>query len=78
MPSYAELGDKVRFTSKVKTELVLQGNQKRIAGKKIDLHASLQPNESFELTWLVQGSGKITIQSGCATTGVSNITLDLK
>ncbi len=78
LPSYAELGDKVRFTSKVKTELVLQGNQKRIAGKKIDLHAALQPNESYELTWLVQGSGKITIQSGCATTGVSNITLDIK
>lgn len=78
LPSYAELGDKVRFTSKVKTELVLQGNQKRVAGKKVDLHAALQPNESYELTWLVQGSGKVTIQAGCATTGVSNITLDLK
>lgn len=78
LPSYAEIGDKIRFTSKLKTELLLQGNQKRVAGKKIDLHKALQPNESYELTWLVQGSGKITIQSGCATTGVSNITLDLK
>lgn len=78
MPSYTEINDKLKFTSRIKTEILLKDNQKRIAGKKITLQNALQPNESSEHTWLINGNGSVTITSGCATTGIATVTLELK
>lgn len=78
MPTYTEINDKLKFTSRLKTEIKLNVNQKRIAGKKFVLQNALQPNETTEHTWLINGNGSVTITSGCSTTGVSSITLDLK
>jgi hypothetical protein len=78
MPSYTEINDKLKFTSRIKTEIQLKDNQKRVAGKKITLQNALQPNESSEHTWLINGNGSVNITSGCATTGIATVTLDLK
>jgi hypothetical protein len=78
MPSYTEINDKLKFTSRIKTEIKLNANQKRIAGKKITLQNALQPNENIEHSWLINGNGSVTITSGCATTGISSVTLELK
>jgi hypothetical protein len=78
MPSYSAISDKLRFTSRVKTELKLSNGQSRVAGKKISIENGLQPNESRTHTWLVTGKGQVTIESGCNTTGISKISLDLK
>jgi hypothetical protein len=78
MPTYTEINDKLKFTSRIKTEILLKDNQKRVSGKKIILQNALQPNESAEHTWLINGSGNVTITSGCATTGIASVTLELK
>jgi hypothetical protein len=78
LPTYTSLADKVRFTSKYKTEMVLQKNQKIVSGKKITLDKALQPDQELTYSWLVSGRGKVIVQSGCATTGVQEITFDLK
>lgn len=78
MPSYTEINDKLKFTSRIKTEIQLKDNQKRVAGKKITLQNALQPNESSEHTWLINGNGSVNITSGCATTGIATVTLELK
>jgi hypothetical protein len=78
MPSYSAINDKLRFTSRIKTELKLTSGQSRVSGKKISLENGLQPNESRTHTWLVTGKGSVTVESGCNTTGISKISLDLK
>jgi len=78
MPTYAEIGDKVRFTSRIKTEIVLNKSQSLVSGRKISFRNTLQPDESQEYSWLISGLGKITLTTGCATTGVKEINVDLK
>ena len=78
LPTYAEIGDKVRFVSRMKTEIKLSGNQKMVSGRKYFLRNALQPDESEEYSWLVSGSGAATISTGCATTGIKEIKVELK
>jgi hypothetical protein len=78
LPTYTEIGDKIRFVSRMKTEIVLANNQSMVSGRKYYLRNSMQPGESEEYSWLISGSGKVTIQTGCATTGVKELIVELK
>lgn len=78
MPSYSEISDKLKFTSRIRTEIFPAAGQSRVSGRKVVVENTLQPNESRTHTWLITGKGQLSIESGCKTTGVSKITLDLK
>ncbi|RAR51035.1 M14 family metallopeptidase [Flavobacterium lacus] len=78
LPTYAEIGDKIRFVSRMKTEIKLNGNQKMVSGRKYFLRDALQPDETEAYSWLVSGSGTATISTGCATTGIKEIKVELK
>ena len=78
LPTYTEIGDKIRFVSRMKTELLLAKNQSMVSGRKYFLRNTMQPNESEEYSWLIAGSGKVTIQTGCATTGIKELIVELK
>lgn len=78
LPTYSEIGDKIRFVSRMKTELVLNNNQSVVSGRKYYLRNSMQAGESEEFSWLISGSGKVTIETGCATAGVEKVIVDLK
>jgi len=77
LPSYAEIGDKVRFTSRFKTQLDLNNSQAMVTGRKVILENAIQPDEVRTYTWLISGKGKVKITTGCATTGTKEITVDL-
>lgn len=77
LPSYAEINDKFKLTSRLLTQLALDKNQKIISGKKIKKGTALQPNQAEEHSWLISGKGVISITSGCAKTGVSTLNLSL-
>lgn len=77
LPSYSEINDKLKFTSRVRTKLMLNSNQKMLSGRKVQLQNSLLPNQTYEHSWLISGNGKITIESGCATTGYKTLELNL-
>jgi hypothetical protein len=51
--------------------------QSMISGKKIQLLNSLEGLSSKELTWLIKGSGKITVEAGSPTTGSKRIEISL-
>jgi hypothetical protein len=78
LPTYTEIGDKIRFVSRMKTELVVAKNQSIVSGRKHYLRNAMQAGESEEYSWLISGSGKVTIQTGCATTGVKELIVELK
>ncbi|MFN4086485.1 MAG: M14 family metallopeptidase [Spirosomataceae bacterium] len=78
LPTYAAIGDRVRFVKKMKTTLDLGTGQTLISGKKMDLSKSLKADEKLTYTWLVQGAGKVKITAGCDTAGESSIEITLK
>ncbi|MDR6562491.1 MULTISPECIES: M14 family metallopeptidase [unclassified Arcicella] len=78
LPTYAEIGDKVRWVQKVKTELKLTGNQAIVSGKKINLRSALGAGETQEYSWLISGNGSVNIEAGCPTTGVKTVNVSLK
>lgn len=78
LPTYASIGDRVRFVKKMKTTLVLAPGQSLISGKKMDLSKSLKPDEKVTYTWLIQGSGQIKVVAGCDTAGESSLDITLK
>jgi hypothetical protein len=78
LPTYAEIGDRVRFVQKVKTELKLGAGQAIVSGRRLNLRSALAPDESEEYTWLVSGTGKLTIEAGCPTAGVKSADVTLK
>jgi hypothetical protein len=77
LPTYAEIGDKIRFVSKMKTEIILQKNQLMVSGRKYFIRNSMQADESDEYSWLISGAGKVTITTGCATAGFKEVIADL-
>jgi hypothetical protein len=77
LPSYTEINDKLKFTSRVRTKLILGNNQKMLSGRKVQLENALLPNQTVEHSWLVSGNGKISIETGCATTGYKILDLNL-
>jgi hypothetical protein len=78
LPTYAEIGDKIRFVSKMKTEILLQKNQSMVSGRKYYIRNSMQADESEEYSWLISGTGKVTITAGCASAGFIEVIADLK
>jgi hypothetical protein len=78
LPTYTEIGDKIRFVSKMKTEILLQKNQSMVSGRKYFIRNSMQAGESDEYSWLIMGTGKVTITAGCATAGFKEVTVNLK
>ena len=77
LPTYAEIGDRVRYVQKVKTELKLGAGQAIVSGRRLNLRGALAPDESEEYTWLVSGTGKLTIEAGCPTAGVKSASVTL-
>ncbi|MBK7872212.1 MAG: peptidase M14 [Saprospiraceae bacterium] len=78
MPTYADIGDRVRFIQKMKTELKLGNGQAIVSGRRLYLRNTLGAGESEEYSWLVSGTGKATIEAGCPTTGVKSVEVTLK
>jgi len=77
LPTYAAIGDRVRFVKKMKTSLELAPGQTLISGKKMDLSKSLKPDEKVTYTWLIQGKGKVKVIAGCDTAGESSLDITL-
>lgn len=78
LPTYADIGDRVRWVKKVKTELFLGNGQSIVSGRKINLRNALGPGESEEYTWLISGTGKLTVQAGCPTAGIASVEVTLR
>lgn len=78
LPTYAEIGDRVRFVQKVKTEIKLGAGQTIVSGRRLNLRAALGAGEKEEYSWLITGTGKAVIEAGCATTGIKSTEIILK
>lgn len=77
LPTYTRIGDRSYFLKKIQVKLGLNANQTVVSGRKTQTIESIQGKEHRELTWLIKGNGKITVDAGSPTTGSTSIDITL-
>ena len=77
LASHSKLGERSYWVKRINVKVNSSGNQSVISGKKIQTLNSLEGNGSQKLTWLIKGTGKLTIEAGSPTTGSKSIDVTL-
>jgi len=77
LPTYTNVGDRSYFLKKIVVKVNMNPNQSVVSGRKSQTIESIGGKDFRELTWLIKGSGKISIEAGSPTTGNKSIDLTL-
>lgn len=77
MASHSKLGERSYWVKRINVKVNAIGNQSVISGKKIQLLNALDGYGSQQLSWLIKGSGKVSIEAGSPTTGTKTIDVTL-
>lgn len=77
LASHSKLGERSYWVKRINVKVNTGNNQSVISGKKIQLLNSLEGYSSQQLSWLIKGSGKLTIVAGSPTTGTKTIDVTL-
>ncbi len=77
LATHSKLGERNYFLKKVKVALQTAAKQDVIGGKKIHLLNSIEANASSSFSWVVKGTGKITVEAGCPTAGTKTMEVNL-
>jgi hypothetical protein len=77
LPTYTKIGDRSYFLKKIVLKVNINANQTIVSGRKTQSLEGIQGKEFKEITWLIKGTGKITIDAGSPTTGSKSIAVNL-
>ncbi len=77
LPSHSKLGERTNWVKRINVKLALTGNQVLVSGKKIQLLNSMEGYGNKELSWLIKGTGSVSIEAGSPTTGTGKIEINL-
>ena len=77
LPTYTKVGDRSYFLKKIVVKVNTNANQTFVSGRKVQTLESIQGKDATELTWLIKGSGKVTIEADSPTTGSKSIEVSL-
>ncbi|WP_201739434.1 M14 family metallopeptidase [Dokdonia sinensis] len=77
LPTHTEMGDKSRWLRKINVYMKVNGNQQLISGKGRQVIEKLDGDGTMQLSWLVQGSGKVTIEATAPQAGTATQTINL-
>jgi hypothetical protein len=77
LASHSKIGERNYFTKRIQVKVSTSGNQQVVSGRKNQLLGSLEGNSSQQLSWLVKGSGKLSIEAVCPTTGNASTQINL-
>jgi hypothetical protein len=77
LASHSKLGERSYWVKRINVKVNTGGNQSVISGRKIQVLNSLEGYSSQQLTWLIKGSGKLTIEAGSPTTGSKSVEVPL-
>lgn len=76
LSTHSKLGERSYFLKKMKVA-VKTDKQDIVGGKKISLLNSLEASATQHFSWLIKGTGKVSIEAGCPTAGVKTIDVTL-
>ncbi len=77
LSTYTKIGDRSYFLKKIVVKVNTNANQTVVSGRKNQSLESIQGKEYKELTWLIKGNGKVTIDATSPTTGSKSIEVSL-
>jgi hypothetical protein len=77
IPSHSKLGERNYWVKRVRVKLNTGNNQSVISGRKLQTLGSLDGYGTEKLTWLIKGSGKVTLEAGSPTTGSKTVDINL-
>lgn len=69
----SELGERTRWVSKVNVNVEMTNGLNLVSGQKVQLIDRIDGDESTTHTWLVRGTGTLTINAGAPSTGLSTV-----
>ncbi|MEP7164277.1 MAG: M14 family metallopeptidase [Ferruginibacter sp.] len=75
LASYSKLGEKSYWVKRINVKVNTAATM--LSGKKIQVLDSLEGYGSTQLSWLVKGSGNMTVEAGSPTTGSKKIEIRL-
>ncbi|MEO7532097.1 MAG: M14 family metallopeptidase [Sediminibacterium sp.] len=76
LATHSKLGERSYFLKKLKVAVKMD-KQEVVGGRKITLLNGLDASGTQSFSWLIKGSGKVSIEVGCPTAGVKNVDLTL-
>lgn len=76
-PTLSQIGIRSYFNKAVTVRVNTNGNQKLISGKPVETIKGINGREYVELSWLIQGTGKLTIDAGSPNTGSDQVEVSL-
>ncbi|MET0467032.1 MAG: M14 family metallopeptidase [Chitinophagaceae bacterium] len=77
LPSHSKLGERNYWVKRIRVKLNTGNNQSVISGRKLQTLNALDGYGTEKLTWLIKGSGKITLEAGSPTTGSKTVDINL-
>lgn len=78
LPTHAEIGDRTRWVRKIRSRVILEKDQSLLLGNDKSFHNTLQPGESIDFNWLINGKGNIMLEVGSPMTGLKSYSIELK
>lgn len=77
LPSLTAAGEQNYFLQHVAVKVNTSGNQSVVSGRPSQTIGQIVGRGYHELTWLIQGSGSVTIEAGSAHTGSKSVEVSL-
>lgn len=77
LPSHTKLGERSYWVKKVVANLTMAAGQTIISGQANQAIDAIEGYGSKKLTWVLKGSGKVTLTVGCPSTGSKSIEISL-
>ncbi|HEY9116337.1 MAG TPA: peptidase, partial [Roseivirga sp.] len=78
MPTHTEMGARSRWLRNIRVQLKLGNGQQIVSGRNVQQISSISGDSSEQLTWLVKGSGNLTIEAGAPHVGFISTNVNLK
>ncbi|HLW49818.1 MAG TPA: M14 family metallopeptidase [Sphingobacteriaceae bacterium] len=77
LPTLSQVGQRSQFNKLIAVRVNTSGNQKVISGRSAQTIGTIEGRSAVELSWLIQGSGKVTIEAGSPNTGSDKVEVSL-
>ena len=77
LSTQTKIGERSYWVKKISVKLITSANQNIISGRKNQLIDAIEGKGNVTLTWLIKGTGKLSIDAGSPTSGSQSVELAL-
>ncbi|HLD53953.1 MAG TPA: M14 family metallopeptidase [Sediminibacterium sp.] len=78
LPTHSKFADRNYFVKRLKVALQLTDKQQLIGGQKLTLINNMEPHTMQQFSWIVKGTGSITVETGSPAIGLTSKAISLQ